>query len=368
MLNRLSNVHHSSAEAAADRLDDYALSLRERGRNPRSPWDIKQSLPLPEVDFSLTVEPEEFKIDASWPPARFGERQARLDLLHRWRRGDLSDMIDQRLLDVSGVAATSVFGRMVQFTGDLALREPPTVGVEDEDLLNDRTLYRLASDLIGNAITYGASFLLYSETAEGALVRVVDSRYILPRTDGGWLIAEPRTSPGSQTPLPDVNLVQNIDPDGNTTIGLYTNAYSTIGVGPTSVVPSVLGTSMVIPVLAYPAVADHWGQNWFEDIATFPTQKTRATAGYAMVLDANSNPILKVVMPVGSNALRGKAEGDKRPAEVYAESVKAELRKHAGVVVVSDQAAGMEYLTWDGNVDNRVKQIAHSQPKPLHAF
>ena len=38
--------------------------------------------------------------------------------------------------------------------------------------------------------------------------------------------------------------------------------------------------------------------------------------------------------------------------------MKAELRKHAGVVVVSDQAAGMEYLTWDGNVDNRVKQIA----------
>ena len=227
---------------------------------------------------------------------------------------------------------------MVQFTGDLALREPPTVGASDEDLLNDRTLYRMASDLIGNAITYGASFLLYSETAEGALVRVVDSRYILPRTDGGWLIAEPRTSPGSQTPLPDVNLVQNIDPDGNTTIGLYTNAYSTIGVGPTSVVPSVLGTSMVIPVLAYPAVADHWGQNWFEDIATFPTQKTRATAGYAMVLDANSNPILKVIMPVGANALRGKAEGDKRPAEVYAESIRGELSKHAGVVVVSDQA------------------------------
>ena len=344
------------AEEATKRLDEYARSLESRSRDTGSPWKPGLSLPLHEVDFSLTVEPQEFQLDSSWPPARFGDRQSRLELYHRWSRGDMRDMIDQALLDISGVAATNVFGRLVQFTSDLMLREAPSAGQEDGTVFEDKALHRIAHDLVKNAIIYGAAFLLYSQTREGPIMRVVDSRYVLPRTDQGWLIAEPRTSPGTTSAVPDVMLVQNIDPGGSTTMGVYTNAYSTLSVGPTTVVPSVIGESMVIPVLAYPTVADYWGTSWFDNIATQAVQRTRRLAGNALVLDANSTPIFQLTANTGANPYK-VGEGGKRPVDVEAEAYRAARQKHAGVMVVSDQSTGGKYLTWDGNLDPSQKHI-----------
>jgi len=359
-------------ELLVDRNGDPLLeALKERNRQQGSPWRLGLPLPLSEVDYSLAVDPDEVKVGATWPPPRFDERVERLDLLHDWGRGDLSSLIDPEMMRAAGVAPTNVFRRVSKFIADLLVMARPSVeGDEDEEWATK--LLTVTHNAVSDTIKYGAAHIVAAPQL--GWFRVVDSRYVLPRTDGGWVIGEPKVSPKSQTQTPDLKQIVNIDPTGHATLTVYRDARDRFGVGPggnprgglaeTLTNPASVGVVTVSPVLCLPAVADYWGTSWFEDLATIVVQKTRRTAANALVLDANSHPLLflKGVIDNFTRAAHvplSKANHGEpaSPAGIKAEGDILSQLRYGTPILLRDGIEGAEYVTWTGNLDSSMTAL-----------
>ena len=353
-------------ELLVDKNGDPLLeALRERNRQQGSPWALGHPLPLPEVDYSLSVDPDEVMVGATWPPARFDHRVERLDRFHDWGRGDLSYLIDPEMMRVAGVAPTNIFRRVAKFVADLLVMERPRLAGEDGDdwLMK---LLTVAHTAISDTIKYGAAFIVAAPTLQW--FRVVDARYVLARSDGGWVIGEPKVSKGMQTQTPDLKQIVNIDPSGQATLTLYRDSRDRFGVGPAGnprgglaeeiTTPAQAGTVTVCPIVCLPEVADYWGTSWFEDLATIVVQKTRRMAANALVLDANSHPLLFLKGVAdnytrAANVPRSRANhGDPAsPAEIKAEGDILSQLRHGTPILLRDGIEGAEYVTWTGNLE-----------------
>ena len=333
--------------------DELLEALAERGRASGSPWAQGQSLPLPEVDYSLVVNPSEIRADATWPPARIQPQHERLQCYFDLWRGDITAFVDRRLLAAAGVGGINIFRRISKFVADLLIREAPTANQASGDEVNDTLLMRLIHDLATDAIRYGAAHLFMARTDAGLILRVVDSRYVLPTDTGGWIIGEPRTSINSINTTPDTTQIILLE-GGQANVSIHRSANETYGVGPV-VAAGMLGEAHIWPILALPSVADHWGTSWYEDLITVVVQTARRMAANAIVLDENSDPLLLLRGDLDRYTAIPGVEASSavtsRPEDIKREGQIGKRLWRGGPVVLDDGIENGEYVTWDGSLE-----------------
>ena len=342
---------------------------RRRARATGSPWEPGLPLPLCEVDYTLEVDPSEVRVGASWPPARFDQRVERLDRFHEWSRGDLTSLIDPAMMAAASVAPTNVFRRVGKFVADLLVMARPMVTGEDAEW--GMKLLRACHDAVFQALKYGTSFVVACPTL--GWFRVIDARYVLRRNDGGWVIAEPRVTAASQNQTPDLVQMVNVEPDGSGAMSTFRNSRDRYGVGSygekrlqlgeerTAAAP--VGQVVVCPVVCLPSQAEFWGTSWYEDLATIVVQKTRRSATNALVLDANSHPIL-FLKGFGGNFTKvdaGASKASGRPVDVATQGEQLATLRHGSPILTRDGLEDAKYVTYDGTLEasmNAMDRIA----------
>lgn len=339
--------------------DPITNALDAAARQPIGPWNASRPLPLPEVEWALTVRPGELSANQTWPPARFSERQERLALYHDVWRGDLRRLIDARQLSVASVGAANLPRRITKFVADLLIREQPTVGSEDGPGA-DPELSRLLHTTITMAIKNGVGALLFARTSAGPMMRAIDSRWLYPTAEGGWLIAEPRNvrRDMARAFVPDALQVTSIDAEGTANVmvvgGTPTGVGSDITVGPVTAAVE-LGEALLLPILALPEAAEgRWGTSWYDDFLSTVVQKARAMARATRVLDGNSDPLLLMrgnlddytsVPGVPRSAATGSVSDPQHDAQV------ARRLRALGPLIAPAGVENAEYVTWDGSLE-----------------
>lgn len=336
--------------------------LGDEARSDGSPYRPSVPLPLPEVDWGLTVEPGELA-DTTWPPPRHHVVRERLQLYHDLNRGDLARLIDVRQLADAHVGPLNAFRRIAKFVADLLVREAPTAGMDGA--LADIELLRVAHSVISHAVRHGTGYLLSATTPQGPMLRSVDPRFVYAVRGGAWAIVEPRVTDQANTATPDMLLFTLIAPDGTTMVVARTGRYSTFAgehqVGPVTAGVE-LGTSLVVPVLSLPEQGEGvWGTSWFDDLISTVIQKARRFAANTRILDEHSDPLLimrgnldRLTQPPGvplSGALATSTQA------VANEQAVAKRLRRSGPLVASTEAEGAEYLTWDGNLEGSMAQL-----------
>lgn len=340
--------------------DAVLAALEQASLETSGPGRPSQPLPLPEVDWALTVQPGELSDGEAWPPPSFGARQERLELYHDLWRGDLSRLIDTRVLTATSVGPINLFRRIPRFVGDLLVRELPTAG-QAMGAASDVQLVRLLHSAATQVVKAGLGGILFMATSEGPIIRAIDSRWLYRMPDGGYLIAEPRikgVQPG--TTIPNALSVLVVEPDTNVTAmtisGTPTGAGAQVSVGPVTAMGR-LGNGILIPTLALPEQGDNaWGTSWYDDLITIVIQKARRRAADTRVLDDNSDPLLLMKGDLDSYTVvpgipRSSAASPIAPDEVERDArVQKRLRRVGGMVVPAGVDAA-EYVTWDGSLE-----------------
>ena len=348
-----STANEDAQDVVLDALEQAALEASGPGR-PSLP------LPLPEVDWALTVRPGELSERQHWPPARFGARQERLETYHELWRGDIGRLIDTRQLTAASVAPVNIFRRLPKFVGDLLVREVPSAGQAD-GAASDSNLMRLIHSAANQAIRTGMGALLFLSTPAGPMIRAIDSRWLYPLGGGGWVIAEPRiqnVGPGATTP--DALEVLIVEPNANVTAltfaGTPTGQGAQISVGPVTR-GGRLGAGIVMPTLALPEQGDAaWGTSWYDDLITIVIQKARRMAANTRVLDDNSDPLLILKGDVGRYTtvpgVPRSAASDPVPADEIQRDARVQKRlRRVGGMVVPAGVEAADYVTWEGSLE-----------------
>lgn len=346
--------------AAQDPGDPTLSALDQAARQPIGPWDPSAPLPLPEIDWGLTVGPHELSQGQEWPPTRFEERQKRLYDYRNLARGDISSLIDVRQLSVASVGPTNIFRRLSKFVSDLLVREQPTAG-QDGGAAADIELARLLHTASTQATSTGLGAMLFARTSAGPMIRSLLSEWVYPTHDGGWLVVEPRNirSQAALTFIPDAMQVTVVNPDGSADLlvlgGTPTGVGTQITVGPVTTGVN-LGTAMVMPTLALPEQAEgRWGTSWYEDLLTIVVQKARAMARGTMVLDGNSDPLLILrgnldnytSVPGVPTSTAVAADNDPQKDAAVARRL-----RRIGPLLAPSGVESAEYVTWDGSLES----------------
>lgn len=334
--------------------------LEEAARIDASPWGEHMLLPLDDTDWGTTVTYDDL-MGEEWPPYRLRPRQDRLELYHDLWRGDLRRVTPYLELHQAHVAAFNVFRRLAKFVADLMVREHPTAGGEAG--MSDMALLTTAHSLPVNMIRYGGAVLVAAMGDDGPLVQAVDIRYAWPLAGGGWIVSEPRMSPGSTQTTPDVLQFTIID-DGMMVV-LAREKYPTgdlnrHNLGPT-LSAGVVGTDAEATVLpALPISTAGWGTSWFDDLLTIVIQVARRTAGNTRILDEHVEPLLLVR---GALDRFTRAPGVPPSSAVAGDSdvldeqeAIARLRR-AGRLVTPDGFEDAEYIEWSGNLDASMNML-----------
>ena len=338
-------------------LDPTEAALEEAGRDTGSPYDKSLALPLPEIQWAQTAEASEVRVNEQWPPVRFASRNERLGLYHSLWRGDLSPLMDTRLLTDNSVGAQNIFRRVTKFCADLLVREPPTMAA-DEGSLSDPELLRLAHSLITNAIRYGTAYFQIGTLAGVPWLRSIDARYMYPQpTRGDWIIAEPHTTGEATTP----NLLEfTILSGGRATHRIVrgtpagSNTQVTLGAPVTDLTD--LGDMQIVPVLALPETAEGIaGTSWYDDLITTVIQKARRMAASTRVLDDNGDPLLLLRGHLDNYTTlpgvpQSSAVRTNDPAAIRKDAAVAKRLRRAGPLIVPSGIDSAEYVTWDGGL------------------
>ena len=339
-----------SDDAIADALEDAATSSA-------LPWRPSVPLPLPEIEWAVTVNDGDLSKGQTWPPTRFAARQERLQLFHELWRGDVSRLIDTRQLANASVGPVNAFRRLSKFVADLLVREVPTVG-DTDGALSDAQLMRIVHAAATQATKSGVGYLLFATTSAGPMIRGLDTRHVYRLTSGGWLIVEPRIAPGSAGSIPNALQVINVDTDHNATVlvvsGTPTGIGDQITVGPVTAM-SALGEVMIVPVLSLPEIAENIiGLSWYEDIITIVIQKARRMGANTKVLDENSDPLMLLRGNLDNyTTLPGvpPSVAVQSPGEMRRQAAIAKRLRQAGPLVVPDGIESAEYVTWTGDLE-----------------
>ena len=341
-------------------------ALGQAAREPVGPWLPSTPLPLPEVEWALTVNSGELSPGQHWPPTRFGARQERLQLYHDLWRGDLSSLIDVRQLNVNSVSATNLFRRLSKFVADLLVRERPTAG-QTQGALADIALMRVVHSAASQAIRSGVGAIMFASTSAGPMLRAIDSRWLYRTHEGGWLIVEPRILPrGTSATVPDALQAITITPDfqatASTISGTPTGIGANITVGPVTAIGQI-GTAMLLPTLALPEQAEgYWGTSWFDDLMTIVIQKARRMAANTRVLDGNSEPLLLMRGDLNNYTTiagvpRSSATEPSPPDEIERETAVARRLRQLGPLTVPSGIENAEYVTWDGSLEAAISML-----------
>jgi len=339
--------------------EDFS-ALDEAARQPIGPWQESVPLPLPEVEWAQKVGLGELSQNQQWPPVRFQPRQERLETYHELWRGDLRRLIDTRQLSVNSVAALNIPRRISKFVADLLVREVPTVG-DEEGPAADTELMRVVHTAAVMAVKNGAAFLLFANTSAGPQMRALDSRWVYPAYDGGWVIVEPRNLLNAQAGMtvPDALQVTTVDTDGNANLfivaGVPTGIGMNVTVGPIQS-GTELGATIIAPVLALPEIAEGvWGTSWFDDLITTVVQKARLLANMTRVLDGNSDPLL---LMRGNLDNYTSVPGVPRSAAVAGvdadpqrDAMTARRLRRLGPLLAPSGVEDASYITWDGSLE-----------------
>ena len=331
-----------------------AEALREAGQESGLPWGMPTPLPLQEVDWSTAVPASAVAgaNETQWPPTPVAPRVERLKLFHDLWRGDLSAIMDVRQLAASGVAPVNLFRRTAKFVADLLVREAPTVDGLDLEPLT------MIHDILTDMVRYGAGLLLVADGPEGPLIERLDAQYAIPTAEGGWVLAEPRMSPVSESTLPDV-LQFTLIQDGTVGVMMRTQTPTGVQAG-TNLGPvrqsGIIGTAAEVHVI--PALPTQpggtWGTSWYEDLITIVVQTARRMAANTRVLDENSDPLLLMRGDLNRyTTIPGvpKSSAVASPGEIGRDSEVARRLTKAGPLVLPDGVQDAEYVTWDGGLE-----------------
>ena len=262
---------------------------------------------------------------------------------------------------------TNIFRRLSKFTADLLVRETPSAG-QEEGAFTDAALLMLAHSLATDAIRYGYGVLVLTSTAAGPIARIVDARYVLQRTGGGWVFVEPRVRPGSESTFPNALEFTVVTPTGETMVMLRERGTSALAhqytAGPV-VAAGPLGMTTVWPVPALPTVAGgNWGTSWFEDIITIAAQKSRRMAANTTVLDEHTNPLLLLrgdldrYTTIPGVPRSNAVSSAETPQDIERETAVTKRLRAAGAITLPDGVEAAEYVTWDGQLVAAMAQLA----------
>lgn len=342
------NVGRQLGGAVAD-------ALRRAGQSSGSPWGMPRALPLEEVDWSTAVPASAIAQanETQWPPTPVAPRVERLKLYHDLWRGDLGTIMDMRQLAESAVGAINLFRRTGKFVADLMVREAPMVdGIDLEPLT-------MVHDIITDMIRYGAGMLLIADGPEGPLIERLDAQYAIPTAEGGWIVAEPRMSPTSESTLPDV-LQFTLIHDGEAGVLMRTQTPTGVqactNLGPVRK-SGIIGTDAEVVVI--PALPTQpggmWGTSWYDDLITIVVQTARRMAANTKVLDENSNPLLLLRGDLNRyTSIPGVPKSSAVTASPGEIEQNAEVNKRlvqSGPLVLPDGVQDAEYVTWDGSLE-----------------
>ena len=228
---------------------------------------------------------------------------------------------------------------------------------------SDGRLMRLVHRLTTQAITHGAGYLLVASSPAGPYLRALDSRYVYPTHEGGWVVTEPMVGPGARTQTPDSLMVTTVGTDGAvmvaTRAGTPTGTGYSYGVGP-FMSAGRLGEGMILPVLALPEQAEVWGTSWFDDLMTLAIQKARRMASNTKVLDENSDPLLlmqgdldRYTMAPGVPPSTASAS----PSDIQREHAVASRLRQGGKVIMPSGVENARYVTWDGSLGDSIAML-----------
>jgi len=334
-------------------------ALEAAGRDPGQPWAPAQALPLPEIQWAMTVDPVELATNQAWPPARFGARAQRLETYFELWRGDLSRLMNTNEYASQSVGPVNIFRRYARFVADLLVRSGPTVN-EEQGPLNDAELLRIAHSLFTNGIRYGASFLTAGTLNGVPWLRSIDSRYAYRMSNGGLLFVEPVALSDQPTQANALH-VTRIE-QGQATFQVRAGTPSGDGlqqiVGPEQSMAAELGPMMVWAIPALPEQAEGWwGTSWYDDLISTVIQKVRRMAANTRVLDDNSDPMLLMRGDLNRyTALPGippsaAVQSQLDPTDVSAKIRLAKRLRRAGPLVVPEGIENAEYITWDGSLE-----------------
>lgn len=347
--------------------DPMLEAMTDAAVQPVGPWRRSATLPLPEVDWALTVSPGELGNGATWPPTRLEMRNERLQQYHDLWRGDVSRLMDARMLTSASVGVINLFRRLPKFVADLMVREMPTVGQAGGPLA-DVELMRIAHSAANHVMRHGLGAILFVSTPAGPMVRALDPRYYYRTSDGGHVVVEPRiagTPPGVTTPNALSVIVVNPDTTVTTmTIaGTPTGVAQQISVGPVTSL-GTLGNGLVLTTLALPEQGDAaWGTSWYDDLITVVIQKARRMANNTRTLDGNSDPLLLLRGDLNSYTTipgvpHSSATETHSPDEIGRDAKVSQRLRQIGPLTIPAGVEDAKYVEWDGSLEASMAMLA----------
>ena len=304
---------------------------------------MTETLPLKDVNFDVFVAPDE-PLPPHWPPPRFTDRDARIELLRRLWQGDLTDLSEE----TSAVnLPVNYFRRVTMATAEILMGSEPRAAIpiapQSERALIDMT-------------RYGAGLIWAGQNAAGEpFLSTVNPPAYYPRSDGGAVLLVPYVSDKAQSKYPDRAEVITIAGDGATSTDDRTWSHGMLG---SAADPRPGGASRVFVTPRAPKIGT-WGTSSYLDLAAPVLEIAKRFTSNSQVLKDAGAPVLVWYMSDSDARNRfPSAEDNPSPAERQ-EAIETGLEKlrQSPVVQMPPEAVKAEYLEFTGSLESSFEQL-----------
>ena len=118
--------------------------------------------------------------------------------------------------------------------------------------------------------------------------------------------------------------------------------------------------SPIIPVALEPTDGD-WGRSQYFDMTSLSLELIRRLTANSEILNEHGNPRIKVIPNDGVDPNSYRTDDDDDLLEVYTEQTRLDSLRQSNVVIIPHGYADMDYLFWDGTLDDHFMQFDKTQ-------
>ena len=307
-------------------------------------------LPFNSVSFDQFILPEDVAKGKTFPPARFNERNVRLNELKEIYDSNFTRFVGSSNKEKELIKIPSGLSRSVvdTFVAIMMMSEPES----------EYPLRQLAADCIRDMLTYGGAVILaVSPYGEESYLQIVNPDSWYPMQDGnGMVIFEAYTSVNASTSMPDSARVTVLN---NSILTRYDFAWPGISTsGQLGELREVeeLGQGAQFISARSPAMGI-WGESLLTDLAGPLFEITKRISQNSRVLDKNVNPLLMAAMSEG-DAVQQFAADEEDPEEQKNAIVKGIVEaREEDAIRINRNLQKLDYLEYSGNLDASMEQI-----------
>ena len=310
---------------------------------------MTETLPLKDVSFDVYLSPRDTgrALPSYWPPPRFTDRDARIDLLRAFWQGDLTDLTDE----TSAVRLpVNYFRRVTMATNEILMGSEPEAALPIADQ---------AGRGLTDMMRYGGGILWAGRNAERQpFVSTVNPPAWYPRSDGGAVFVMPYLSDEAPTSYADRAEIVTIEGEtGVTTVDDRSWAHGMVGQPEGRQKDG--GTSRVFLVPREPLVGRMWGTSLYLDLAPPILEIAKRFTANSQILKDAGAPVLVWYMNDGDARNRFPSAKDDPTDSDRQEAIDTGLEKlrESPVIQMPPEAVRAEYLEFTGSLDASFEQL-----------